>query len=165
MMPSVALHHLFTKVVILIVVALILVVSAAAFAVPPSSVASFNEVPRAIVDDGEVNTEWMDDWMLRFGGVARLYANKGNESPNDILHRLHHSTVAIIGLGGVGSWAAEALCRSGVGNLILVDLDDICVSNTNRQLHALTSTVGQMKIDEMKRRLLDINPRCNVTLM
>ena len=167
MMPSVALHHLFTKVVILIAVALILVVlSAAAFAVPPSSVASFNEVPRAIVDDGEENIEWMmDDWMLRFGGVARLYANKGNESPNDILHRLHHSTVAIIGLGGVGSWAAEALCRSGVGNLILVDLDDICVSNTNRQLHALTSTVGQMKIDEMKRRLLDINPRCNVTLM
>ena len=95
----------------------------------------------------------------------RLYANKGNESLNSILHRLHHSTVAIVGLGGVGSWAAEALCRSGVGNLILIDLDDICISNTNRQLHALTSTVGQMKIDEMKRRLLDINPGCNVTLM
>lgn len=86
-------------------------------------------------------------------------------TPNDILHRLKHSTVAIVGLGGVGSWAAEALCRSGVGNLILIDLDDICISNTNRQLHALTSTVGQMKIDEMKRRLLDINPACNVTLM
>lgn len=95
----------------------------------------------------------------------RLYANRGNQRPDDVLHRLHQSTVAIIGLGGVGSWAAEALCRSGVGNLILIDLDDICISNTNRQLHALTSTVGQMKIDEMKRRLLDINPGCNVTLM
>jgi len=143
----------------------VMAVSSAAFALPPPSSAASNEIPGAIIDDGGKNIEWMDDWMLRFGGVARLYANKGNESPNDILHRLHHSTVAIVGLGGVGSWAAEALCRSGVGNLILIDLDDICISNTNRQLHALTSTVGQMKIDEMKRRLLDINPGCNVTLI
>jgi tRNA A37 threonylcarbamoyladenosine dehydratase len=100
----------------------------------------------------------------------RLYANIGNnESPNmtseHILRRLRNSTVAIVGLGGVGSWSAEALCRSGVGNIILIDLDDICISNTNRQLHALTSSVGRMKIDEMKRRLLDINPGCNVTLI
>ena len=82
-----------------------------------------------------------------------------------ILQRLQTATVAVFGLGGVGSWSAEALCRSGIGNLILVDLDDICVSNTNRQLHALSSTVGNMKIDEMKRRLQDINPTCNVTLI
>jgi len=69
----------------------------------------------------------------------------------------------VIGLGGVGSWAAEALCRSGVGNLILCDLDDICISNTNRQLHTLTSTVGSSKIDVMKERFLDINPQCNIT--
>ena len=82
-----------------------------------------------------------------------------------ILNRLSTSTVAIFGLGGVGSWAAEALCRSGIGNIILIDLDDICISNTNRQLHAMTSIVGRMKIEEMKGRLVDINPRCNVTLI
>jgi tRNA A37 threonylcarbamoyladenosine dehydratase len=82
-----------------------------------------------------------------------------------VIHRLHSSTVVVVGLGGVGSWAAEALCRSGIGNLILVDLDDVCISNTNRQLHALTSTVGKMKIDVMKSRLVDINPDCNVTLI
>jgi tRNA A37 threonylcarbamoyladenosine dehydratase len=80
-----------------------------------------------------------------------------------VVDRLAESTVVVIGIGGVGSWAAEALCRSGVGNLILVDLDDICISNTNRQLHATSSTTGKRKIDEMKRRLLDINPDCNVT--
>lgn len=65
----------------------------------------------------------------------------------------------------MGSWAAEALCRSGVGNLVLIDLDDICISNMNRQLHALSSTVGSLKIETMKRRLLDINPGCNITLI
>ena len=73
--------------------------------------------------------------------------------------------MAIVGLGGVGSWAAEALCRSGVGNLVLIDMDDICISNTNRQLHTLSSTVGKFKIQEMEKRLLDINPQCNVTLI
>lgn len=80
-----------------------------------------------------------------------------------LIDRLAESTVVVIGIGGVGSWAAEALCRSGVGNLILIDLDDICISNTNRQLHATSSTIGKRKIDEMKRRLLDINPDCNMT--
>ena len=81
----------------------------------------------------------------------------------DIINRLASSTVAIVGLGGVGSWAAEALCRSGVGHLVLIDMDDICISNTNRQLHTLTSTIGKSKIHEMKARLLNINPQCNVT--
>ena len=80
-----------------------------------------------------------------------------------VVDRLAASTVAVVGLGGVGSWAAEALVRSGVGNIILIDLDDICISNTNRQSHALASSVGRMKIEEMKDRLLDINPECNVT--
>jgi tRNA A37 threonylcarbamoyladenosine dehydratase len=80
-----------------------------------------------------------------------------------IVHRMAKATVMVVGLGGVGSWAAEAICRSGAGNLVLIDLDDICISNTNRQLHATSSSVGNMKIDEMKRRLLDINPQCNVT--
>jgi tRNA A37 threonylcarbamoyladenosine dehydratase len=83
----------------------------------------------------------------------------------EVIDRLSKSTVAIVGIGGVGSWAAEAICRSGVGNILLIDLDDICTSNINRQLHALSSTVGKMKIDEMRQRLLDINPTCNVTLI
>jgi tRNA A37 threonylcarbamoyladenosine dehydratase len=82
-----------------------------------------------------------------------------------VVERFSRATVVVVGLGGVGSWAAEALCRSGIGSLVLIDLDDICISNTNRQLHALSSTVGKMKIDEMKRRLNDINPDCNITLI
>lgn len=109
--------------------------------------------------------------QLRFQGVGRLYetfdgiaAATGDLAPHlQILERLTHATVAVIGLGGVGSWAAEALCRSGIGNIVLVDLDDICISNTNRQLHATSSTIGRMKIDEMRRRLLDINPECKIT--
>jgi tRNA A37 threonylcarbamoyladenosine dehydratase len=101
----------------------------------------------------------------------RLYttpddASDSNPDPHlTVIERLTRATVIVVGLGGVGSWAAEALCRSGVGNLVLIDLDDICISNTNRQIHALSSTVGKMKIEEMKRRLLDINPQCNVTLI
>ena len=98
----------------------------------------------------------------------RLYANKQQtETPNKetILSRLSSATVAVIGLGGVGSWSAEALVRSGIGNIILIDLDDICISNSNRQLHAMTSTVGKMKIEEIERRLVDINPKVNVTLI
>ena len=92
-------------------------------------------------------------------------AKTGVEPHISVVERLASFKVIVIGLGGVGSWAAEALCRSGIGNLVLIDLDDICISNTNRQLHALSSTVGKMKIDEMKRRLEDINPQCNVTLV
>jgi tRNA A37 threonylcarbamoyladenosine dehydratase len=105
---------------------------------------------------------------FRFAGVGRLYAeeSKSGADPHlEVIDRLTRATVVVVGLGGVGSWAAEALARSGVGNLCLIDLDDICISNTNRQIHALSSTVGRMKIDEMKRRLLDINPECNITLI
>jgi len=115
------------------------------------------------VYDGE---DELVDRGLRFSGVGRLYANKDATITTDVvLDRLSSATVAIIGLGGVGSWAAESLCRSGVGNLVLVDLDDICISNTNRQLHATSSAVGRMKIDVMEARLSDINPACNVTLI
>jgi tRNA A37 threonylcarbamoyladenosine dehydratase len=105
---------------------------------------------------------------LRFAGVGRLYTGQlqsGADEYLEVIDRLTRATVVVVGLGGVGSWAAEALARSGIGNLCLIDLDDICISNTNRQIHALSSTVGRMKIDEMKRRLLDINPECNITLI
>ncbi|XJZ26331.1 ThiF family adenylyltransferase [Bacillota bacterium Lsc_1132] len=75
---------------------------------------------------------------------------------------LKNSTVAVLGIGGVGSFAAEALARSGVGRLILIDKDDVDITNVNRQLIALLSTVGQPKADLMKARIADINPACEV---
>jgi tRNA threonylcarbamoyladenosine dehydratase len=78
------------------------------------------------------------------------------------LEKLKNTTVAILGVGGVGSFAVEALARSGVGRLILVDKDDIDITNVNRQLPALLSTVGQFKADLMKERIKDINPECEV---
>lgn len=108
---------------------------------------------------------------LRFAGVGRLYSTPNQEDDDKIpphlqvVDRLTQATVVVVGLGGVGSWAAEALCRSGIGNMVLIDLDDVCISNTNRQLHAMTSTIGNFKIDEMAKRLRDINPNCNITLI
>lgn len=75
---------------------------------------------------------------------------------------LKNSTVAVLGIGGVGSFSAEALARSGVGKLVLVDKDDVDITNVNRQVHALLSTVGQPKVDLMKERISDINPDCEV---
>lgn len=80
----------------------------------------------------------------------------------EALKKLSKSTVGIFGIGGVGSFAAEALGRCGVGNLVLVDYDRISESNINRQIHATTKTIGKYKVDVMKERLLDINPNINV---
>ncbi|SEG10478.1 tRNA cyclic N6-threonylcarbamoyladenosine(37) synthase TcdA [Marinobacterium lutimaris] len=91
----------------------------------------------------------------RFGGTERLYGQEAVE-----LYRNAH--IAVIGIGGVGSWAAEALARSAVGEITLIDLDDVCVTNTNRQIHALSSTVGQSKVAVMADRMRDINPDCLV---
>ncbi len=79
------------------------------------------------------------------------------------LKKLENTKVAIFGVGGVGSFTAEALARSGVGHLILIDDDDICLTNVNRQIHALRSTVGKSKVETMKSRILDINPKAKVT--
>lgn len=91
----------------------------------------------------------------RFGGIARLFGVVG-------LNRLREAHVCVVGLGGVGSWAVEALARSAVGKLTLVDLDDICASNVNRQLHALDGEIGKPKVAVMAGRVLAINPRCAV---
>ena len=88
---------------------------------------------------------------MRFGGIERLYGQGS-------LTRLQAAHVAVIGLGGVGSWAAEALARSGVGKITLIDLDDVCVTNVNRQIHALEDTVGLPKARAMADRLGRINP-------
>ena len=97
----------------------------------------------------------MSDYEIRFGGVARLYGIEG-------LKRLQQAHVCVVGLGGVGSWAAEALARSGVGKLFLVDQDEVCVSNINRQLPALTGTVGRPKTDVIAERVKAIAPKCRV---
>ncbi|MDP3368025.1 MAG: ThiF family adenylyltransferase, partial [Pseudomonas sp.] len=75
----------------------------------------------------------------RFGGIARLYGQEGYQ-------RLAAAHVAVVGIGGVGSWAAEALARSGVGEISLFDLDDVCITNTNRQVHAVEGAVGKAKV-------------------
>lgn len=78
------------------------------------------------------------------------------------LEKLKNSTVMVFGVGGVGSYTVESLARAGVGHLILVDYDDICLTNINRQLHALHSTVGQAKVEVMKKRIEEINPKAEV---
>ena len=95
------------------------------------------------------------DLKRRFGGINRLYGDAA-------LDRLAQAQAVVIGIGGVGSWAAEALARSGVGRLTLVDLDHVAESNFNRQLHALEATQGQAKVDAMAARIAQINPQCEV---
>lgn len=94
----------------------------------------------------------------RFGGIARLYGESG-------LARLKQSHICVIGIGGVGSWVVEALARSGVGELTLIDMDDICITNINRQLPALTSTIGQLKTEVMQQRVEQINPECRLHII
>ena len=92
----------------------------------------------------------------RFAGLRRLVSGPG-------LERLRSAHVGVVGIGGVGSWAVEALARSGIGALTLVDLDEVCVGNVNRQLHALDLTIGQAKVEVMAERVHGINPHCRVT--
>jgi len=100
----------------------------------------------------------MSDYSLRFGGIARLYGQHGAE----IIKNAHF---CVIGIGGVGSWVAEALARNGVGNITLIDLDDICITNINRQIHALSDTIGESKVEVMGDRIKQINPDCQVNIV
>lgn len=95
------------------------------------------------------------DFESRFGGIARLYGTQG-------MARIRQAKILVIGIGGVGSWVAEAMARTGVGHMTLVDLDDVCVTNINRQIHAVNSTVGKFKVDVMKERIESINPYCEI---
>ena len=95
------------------------------------------------------------DLERRFGGLRRLYGDGGYA-------RVRAAHIAVVGLGGVGSWAAEALARSGVGALTLVDLDHVAESNVNRQVQALGSTLGMAKTDALAARIADIHPGCAV---
>lgn len=98
------------------------------------------------------------DFSRRFGGIARTYGETA-------LAHFQAAHVCVIGVGGVGSWAVEALARSAIGKLTLIDLDNVAESNINRQLPALSSTIGAPKIEVLKTRILDINPRCQVQLI
>ena len=97
-------------------------------------------------------------YLQRFGGIARLYGMKA-------LERLATAHFVVIGIGGVGSWAAEALARTGIGCITLIDMDEVCVTNTNRQLHTLTQTIGQPKSGVIADRLKGINPEIEVRVI
>ncbi|BEP61577.1 tRNA threonylcarbamoyladenosine dehydratase [Variovorax sp. V213] len=102
-----------------------------------------------------IDTAAAPDFARRFGGLERLYGVAGAA-------RIRNAHVLVAGIGGVGSWAVEALARSGVGRLTLVDLDHVSESNINRQIHALDATVGQAKVEAMRDRIAQINPECKV---
>ncbi|MDB5906537.1 MAG: tRNA cyclic N6-threonylcarbamoyladenosine(37) synthase TcdA, partial [Massilia sp.] len=91
------------------------------------------------------------DYERRFGGIGRLYGQPA-------LERFRAAHVCVIGVGGVGSWIVEALARSAIGALTLIDLDNVAESNINRQIQALSSTIGQAKIDALAERIALINP-------
>ncbi|MGE5472405.1 MAG: tRNA cyclic N6-threonylcarbamoyladenosine(37) synthase TcdA [Bacteroidota bacterium] len=95
------------------------------------------------------------DLERRFGGVARLYGTEG-------ARRLRQAHVCVVGIGGVGSWSAEALARTGIGRITLIDLDMVAESNTNRQIHALGEVYGKAKVHAMAERIDAINPDCQV---
>ena len=95
------------------------------------------------------------DLERRFGALDRLYGVSA-------ARRMRAAHVVVVGIGGVGSWSAEALARSGVGRLTLIDLDHVAESNINRQVHALQTTLGQAKVQAMRERIALINPACVV---
>jgi len=97
-----------------------------------------------------------NDHERRFGGLERLYGEGARMT-------LHRSRVAVVGVGGVGSWAVEALARSGVGQITMIDFDHVAESNMNRQIQALCSTLGAAKVTTLEARIRDINPACRVT--
>ncbi|WP_165772788.1 tRNA cyclic N6-threonylcarbamoyladenosine(37) synthase TcdA [Caviibacterium pharyngocola] len=103
-------------------------------------------------------TERIDNYAQRFGGIGRLYGAAA-------LERLQRAHICVIGIGGVGSWVAEALARSGIGKITMIDMDDICVTNINRQLHALSGNIGKLKTEVMAERILLINPDCQVNVI
>lgn len=112
---------------------------------------ALHPLPTALVTPAATGS----DAERRFGGLARLYGVQGAAA-------IRAAHVAVVGIGGVGSWAAEALARSGVGQLTLIDLDHVAESNINRQIHALTPTVGQAKVQAMAERIALIHPDCRV---
>jgi len=102
-----------------------------------------------------MNSPFSQAYYQRFSGIARLYGEHA-------LIQFQQSKICIIGIGGVGSWVAESLERSGIGHITLIDMDDVCITNTNRQIHALKQNIGQFKTNVMAERIAQINPECQV---
>ena len=100
----------------------------------------------------------MSDYENRFGGIARLYGQQA-------FNILRNSHFCVIGIGGVGSWAAESLARTGIGEITLIDHDDIATSNINRQIHSLSNNINQSKVETMAERIKQINPDCKVNII
>jgi tRNA A37 threonylcarbamoyladenosine dehydratase len=123
--------------------------------IPPDRFAMSAMPPAQTSPPPPSSTALPADYRRRFSGVERLYGAAA-------LPRLHAAHVAVIGVGGVGSWTVEALARSGVGALTLVDADEVCVTNVNRQLPALDDTVGRPKVVVLAERVRAINPGCRV---
>src|SRR5881398_3077068 len=98
----------------------------------------------------------VEEYEARFGGIGRLFGR-------DAMDRLRAAHVCVIGVGGVGSWAVEALARSAIGQITMIDLDHVAESNINRQVHALTETLGKAKVGALAERIAQINPFCRVT--
>ncbi|HZW11707.1 MAG TPA: tRNA cyclic N6-threonylcarbamoyladenosine(37) synthase TcdA [Noviherbaspirillum sp.] len=113
-----------------------------------NAIISFAPVPE--VSDNDI------DFDRRFGGIARLYGAAA-------LERFRKAHVCVIGVGGVGSWVVEALARSAIGNITMIDLDNVAESNINRQIQALTNTLGKAKVTALSERIAQINPYCRVT--
>lgn len=97
----------------------------------------------------------MNSWEQRFGGIERLYGKKA-------CGRIREAHVCVVGIGGVGSWTVEALARTGIGRLTLVDMDEVCVTNVNRQVPAVDGEMGHLKVEAMQRRIQAIHPECRV---
>jgi len=112
-----------------------------------NAVLSFPAVADTVSDD--------IDFERRFGGIGRLYGKQA-------LARFQRAHVCVIGVGGVGSWAVEALARSAIGALTMIDLDNVAESNVNRQIHALSDTLGMAKVTALAERITQINPCCRV---
>lgn len=109
-------------------------------------------------DTSEKGASMAEDFERRFGGLRRLYGVAGAQ-------RIFDAHVVVVGIGGVGSWAVEALARSGVRRLTLVDMDHVSESNINRQIHAGDATLGQSKIEAMRERVAGFHPGCQVDLV
>lgn len=118
---------------------------------------SSNSSVAATSNDSTRSSRESTMFPILFDGISKLYSRRA-------LRILENSVVAVIGLGGVGSWCCEALARSGIGTLVIADLDEVCVSNTNRQLHATRHTYGKSKAYTMAERLRDVNPEINVRI-
>lgn len=112
------------------------------------------DLPIEITTDAAAATEV--DFDRRFGGIARLYGAAA-------LQRFRDAHVCVIGVGGVGSWVVEALARSAIGKITMIDLDNLAESNINRQIHALSDTLGKAKVTALAERIVQINPFCKVT--